>query len=60
MNENHIRITDGNDRTADIISLNSGNIHVVMYEASSDYHQNAWFATLEEAQLFSEKWVYKK
>jgi hypothetical protein len=31
-----------------------------MFEASTDYHQNAWFATQQEAIYFSEKWVFKK
>jgi hypothetical protein len=31
-----------------------------MFEASSDYHQNAWFKTEEEAKSFAERWVFKK
>lgn len=59
MIKDQIRITDGHNRTVDILPCNDGTFQAIMFEASSDYHQNAWFKTQEEAKLFSERWVYK-
>lgn len=60
MNDKQIRITDDYDRTIDIFECSDGRFKITMFEASTDYHQNAWFATQEEAIYFSEKWVFKK
>ena len=60
MTKDQIRITDGHERTIDILPCNDGTYQIIMFEASSDYHQNAWFQTLEEAKIFSERWVYKR
>ena len=60
MNKNELRITDNVDRTVDIIKCIDEKFQIIMFEASTDYHQNAWFATRQEAIIFSEKWVFKK
>lgn len=60
MIKDQIRITDGHERTIDILPCNDGTYQTIMFEASTDYHQNAWFATQQEAINFSEKWVHKK
>ena len=60
MIEGQIRITDGHERTIDILPCNDGTYQIIMFEASSDYHQNAWFQTLEEAKRFAEGWVFRK
>jgi hypothetical protein len=60
MIKDQIRITDGYERTVDILPCNNGTYQVVMFEASSDYHQSGWFKTEEEAKLFAERWVSKK
>lgn len=58
MIEGQIRITDGHNRTVDILPT-QGQFQTVMYEAETDYHQNAWFATEEEAKNFAQGWVFK-
>jgi hypothetical protein len=60
MIKDQIRITDGHERTVDILPCNDGTYQVIMFEASNDYHQNAWFQTVEEAKLFSERWVSRQ
>ena len=60
MMKDQIRITDGHERTVDILPCRNGDFQVIMFEASSDYHQNAWFQTEEEAKRFAESWVFKK
>ena len=45
MTEGQIRITDGYERTVDILPCRDGDFQAIMFEASSDYHQNAWFKT---------------
>ena len=60
MTEGQIRITDGYERTVDILPCRDGDFQAIMFEASSDYHQNAWFKTEEEAKQFAEKWVFRK
>ncbi len=39
MTEGQIRITDGYERTVDILPCNDGTFQAIMCEASSDYHQ---------------------
>ena len=60
MTEGQIRITDGYERTVDILPCNDGTFQAIMFEASSDYHQNAWFKTEEDAKRFAESWVFRK
>lgn len=60
MTKDQIRITDGHERTIDILLCNDSTYQAIMFEASSDYHQNAWFQTLEEAKRFAEGWVFRK
>jgi hypothetical protein len=60
MIKDQIRITDGYERTVDILPCRDGDFQVVMFEASSDYQQNAWFKTEEEAKQFANKWVFTK
>jgi hypothetical protein len=60
MIKDQIRITDGYERTVDILLCNDSTYQIIMFEASSDYHQNAWFKTEEEAKSFAERWVFKK
>ncbi len=58
MIEGQIRITDGYNRTIDILP-SGASYQVVMFEAETDYHQNAWFGTEEEAKKFANGWVFK-
>ena len=60
MIKDQIRITDGHERTIDILPCNDGTYQTIIFEASTDYHQNDWFKTLEEAEQFAERWVFKK
>jgi len=60
MTKDQIRITDGYERTVDILPTSDGQYQAIMFEASTDYHQNAWFATLEEVKKFAESWVNRK
>ena len=58
MIEGQIRITDGYNRTVDILP-SGGSYQIVMFEAETDYHQNAWFGNEEDAKNFANKWVFK-
>lgn len=60
MKNNLIRITDGQNRTIDIFEMKDGTFQIIMFEASTDYQQNAWFDSFDEAKGFAERWVFEK
>jgi len=58
--KNQIRITDGYERTVDILSYNGNTFQAIMFEASSDYNDVLQFKTKNEAKQFAENWVFRK